>query len=212
MPRPNYLECVKNRINTFETGTVFTATDFADIADAKTVHMSLTRLTDENTIRKVTRGIYLKPKFSTLLNEELHARPDDVAHSIARNYGWTIIPSDAAALNVLGLSTQVPAKWQYISNGPYKEYNINGTQISFKHTNKNTELTQVSYKTALVIRALKALGKNNVSESEIRSISEKLSESEINTLVCEAKYSTSWIYEIIKTIGREVCNAQNSEN
>ena len=203
MSRPNYIEQIKNRIDFLEEGSVFTAADFADIADSKTVHMSLSRLTDENEIRKVMRGVYMKPKFSILLNEELQARPDDVAHLIARNYGWTIIPSDASALNLLGLSTQVPAKWQYISDGPYKEYSLGDLKISFKHTNKNTELTQVSYKTAIVIRAIKALGKNRITNREIQMISERLSKPEKEALLREAKYSTSWIFEIIKRIYQE---------
>lgn len=200
MSRPNYLEQITNRINNLEEGTIFMATDFADITDAKTVHMSLSRLTDEKTIKKVMRGIYMKPKFSTLLNEELNANPNDVALLIAKHFGWTIIPSDATALNLLGLSTQVPAKWQYISDGPYKEYMLGDSKISFKHTNKNTELTQVSYKTAIVIRAIKALGKNRITENEIKMISKKLTESEKETLFNESKYCTSWVFEIIKRI------------
>lgn len=208
MSRPRYLNQIKNRIDEFEPRAVFTASDFADITDVKTAHMSLSRLTKENVIRKVCRGIYLKPKFSKFLNEELKARADDIAHAIARNFGWTIIPSDATALNLLGLSTQVPAKWQYISDGPYKEFDIDGTTISFKHTNKNSELARVSYQTALVIRALKALGKENISESVIRAVSDRLNTTEKQELLSEAKYSTSWIYEAVKQICREdnVCD------
>ena len=203
MPRPNYLEQVRSRIISLKPGSIFTAADFSDIADTKSIHMCLSRLSDDLLVRKVARGIYLKPKFSALLNEELPARPDDVAQAIARNYGWTIIPSDATALNLLGLSTQIPAKWQYISDGPYKEYHIGEADISFKHTNKKTELTRVSYKTAIVIRALKALGNGNVSKAEIKSISERLSEAEKKAIISEAKYCTSWIYETIKSICQE---------
>lgn len=203
MPRPKYLEQVKKRIEGFEKGTVFSAGDFADIADAKTIHMSLSRLEADRIIRKVIRGIYLKPKFSKLLNEELQAAPNDVAKSIARNFGWTIIPSGDTALNLLGLSTQVPANWQYISDGPYKEYLIDNAKISFKHTNKNTELTQVSYNTAMIIRALKALGKERITKHEIDIISQQISKSEKQKILVEAKYSTSWIYEAIKQICKE---------
>ena len=203
MPRPNYLEQVRSRIISLKPGSIFTAADFSDIADTKSIHMCLSRLSDDLLVRKVARGIYLKPRFSAMLNEELPARPDDIAQAIARNYGWTIIPSEATALNLLGLSTQIPAKWQYVSDGPYKEYRIGNTSISFKHTNKSTEITKVSYKTAIVIRALKALGKENISDAEIRTISERLSDAEKQALISESKYCTAWIYEIIKRICRE---------
>ena len=200
MTRPNYIEQIEKRIYEIEPGTVFAASDFADITDTKTVHMSLTRLTGEKLIEKVIRGIYYKPRYSKLLGEKLDARPDDVARTLARNYGWTIVPSDATALNVLGLSTQVPTRWQYISDGPYKEYDIGKSKIIFKHTNKNTELTKVSYKTALVIRALKAIGKDDMTEAVLSEISNRLTKQEKECLLAEAKYSTSWVYELIKRI------------
>lgn len=37
--------------------------------------------------------------------------------AIARKYNWTIAPSGNTALNLLGLSTQVPSKWKYVSYG-----------------------------------------------------------------------------------------------
>ena len=37
------------------------------------------------------------------------------------------------ALNQLGLSTQVPADWTYISSGPYKEYTFGNVTLTFSH-------------------------------------------------------------------------------
>ena len=54
-----------------------------------------------------------------------------MAKAIARNYNWTIAPTGDAALNLLGISTQVPSKWEYVSSGPYKEYNIEGHRSVF---------------------------------------------------------------------------------
>lgn len=203
MIRPNYNEQVKNRIIEGNDGCIYIASDFADIADTKTIHMSLKRLCDEGLLRKVLRGVYMKSRYSTFLNEYIPARPDDVARAIARNYGWNIIPSDMAALNLLGLSTQVPSVWEFISDGPYKEYSFDDVTLKFKHTNLNSELTQVSYKTALIIRALKSIGRENITEGILSSISSSLSSEEKELILKEAKYSTSWIFELLKVICRE---------
>lgn len=204
MCRANYQEQTDKRIARLASGTVFTASDFADIADAKTIFMSFTRLANEGKVAKVMRGVYMKPRYSSFLHENIPPRVDDVAHAIARNYGWNIVPSGVTALNILGLSTQVPASWEYVSDGPYKTYGFNDISIRFRHTNKNTELTQVSHKTAVLIQALKALSKDRVDEDAIRILSAGLTAEEKQTILKEAQYCTAWIYEIIK----KICEAE----
>lgn len=210
MNRPGYLEQIKHTIDQAEPGTVFLASDFADVADNKTVHMSLVRLTEQGKLQRIMRGLYMKPRYSKLLGENVPGRPDDIARAIARNYGWNICPSDMAALNIAGLSAQVPSVWEYISDGPYKTYDYDNSRIIFRHTNRNTELTSVSEKSALIIRALKALGKENVSEETIRILSDKLCKEDKKILLEESKYSTSWIYEVIRQICKEQENVSDS--
>ena len=166
MARPNYLNEIKRRILTYESGTVFVAADFADITDKKTASVGLSRLESEGVIRRILRGVYDKPAYNRFLGEFVAPIPDKVAHAIARNFGWTIVPCGDTALNLLGLSTQVPAVWVYVSDGTYKEYSYDNTTIQFKRTT-NKEVSKLSYKTALVIQALKALGKDNIDEMVI---------------------------------------------
>ena len=92
-----------------------------------------------------------------------------IARAVARSHGWTIVPTGEAALNRLGLSTQVPARWQYLSDGPTKTYSWSGGTIVFKHrTNKET--TKLSSKTAMVVQALKALGKEHIDKGVIAGL------------------------------------------
>ena len=100
---------------------------------------------------------------------------------------------------MLGLSTQVPAVWLYVSDGTYKEYTYGNTIIKFKRTT-NKEISKVSYKTALVIQALKALGKENITNEIINKIIQTTTDDEKATMFAEAKYATAWIYDIIKEI------------
>lgn len=201
MARPNYLNEIKRRILTYESGTVFVAADFADITDKKTASVGLSRLESEGVIRRILRGVYDKPAYNRFLGEFVAPIPDKVAHAIARNFGWTIVPCGDTALNLLGLSTQVPAVWVYVSDGTYKEYLYDNTTIQFKRTT-NKEVSKLSYKTALVIQALKALGKDNIDEMVISRLQKKLTAEEKKAMVSEAKAVTSWIYEYLKQICR----------
>ena len=194
-----YTRQIRERIVTAEDGTVFIASDFADIADTTTIRQSLKRLTGSGLLRRIVNGIYEKPKYSKLLNEYVAANPEAVAKALARSYHWTIAPCGNTALNLLGLSTQVTAVWSYISDGPYKTYEWNSTKIEFKHRT-NKEITGLSYMTSLVIQALKTLGKTNVTPEIIRTLSDKLTEADKEAMLKEATESTDWVYDTIRKI------------
>ena len=203
MKRPDNLEQVKNRIKDAKDGSVFIPSDFFDIAEAVKINMCLDRLEETGELQRVMRGIYVKPRYSALLNKNVPPRSDDIAKAIARNYGWTIVPCGDTALNMLGLSTQVPAVWLYVSDGPYKTYEADGMTLKFKHTDNKNEIINISYKTALVVQALKALGKGNVTDKELHSISKLLTENEKAQMLVEAMRVTTWVYELMRKICKE---------
>ncbi|MBR5410512.1 MAG: hypothetical protein IK104_07545 [Clostridia bacterium] len=199
MDRPDYLNEIRNRIKAEKYGSVFVATDFADITENVKIGVCLSRLEEEKTLLRIMRGVYYKPEYSSLLGEYIAPAPDAVAHAIARNFGWTIVPCGDTALNLLGLSTQVPAAWVYVSDGPYKEYAYGDVVIKFKRT-ANKDISHLSFKTALTIQALKALGKEHITDSVTERLKRILSEKEQIKMLIEAKATTAWVYKIIKTI------------
>ena len=202
MKRPDYLNQIRGNIEKAENGSVFVSTDFTDITDKKTVNMGLIRLADEGLIKKILFGVYYKPEFSKLLGEAVAPSPNKVAHALARNFGWTIVPCGDTALNLLGLSTQVPSQWVYVSDGAYKEYTFDNTTIKFKRTT-NKEISKVSYKTALTIQALKALGKENITGQVILRLKKILTDEEKEKMLAESKSATSWVLEFIKVICKD---------
>ena len=202
MKRPDYLNQIRGNIERAEAGSVFVSTDFTEITDKKTVNMGLIRLADEGLIKKILFGVYYKPEFSELLGETVAPSPNKVAHALARNFGWTIVPCGDTALNLLGLSTQVPSQWVYVSDGAYKEYTFDNTTIKFKRTT-NKEISKVSYKTALTIQALKALGKENITEQVISRLKKILTDEEKEKMLAESKSATSWVLELIKVICKD---------
>ena len=202
MKRPDYLNQIRANIEKAENGSVFVSTDFTDITDKKTVNMGLIRLADEGLIKKILFGVYYKPEFSKLLGEAVAPSPNKVAHALARNFGWTIVPCGDTALNILGLSTQVPSQWIYVSDGAYKEYTFDNTTIKFKRTT-NKEISKVSYKTALTIQALKALGKENITGQVILRLKKILTDEEKEKMLAESKSATSWVLELIKVICKD---------
>lgn len=198
----NYSKQILTRIEKAEAGAVFIGSDFIDIANSETVRRNMNRLVEQGIIRRVIRGVFEKPKYSKFLGEYVAVDPDEVAKALARAYQWTIIPCGETALNMLGLSTQVPAVWCYFSDGPYKTYEWDSTRIEFKRRS-NKEITGLSYMTALVIQALKTLGKENVTEEIVEKLSMKLSERDKANLMNEGRRSTAWVFDRIREISGE---------
>lgn len=194
-----YTHQIRERILAAADGTIFTSSDFSDIADNNTIRQNMLRLVNEGVLRRIINGVYEKPKYSKLLGEYVAADPDAVAKALARSYHWTIAPCGNTALNMMGLSTQVTAVWSYISDGPYKKYEWNSTRLEFKHRT-NKEITGLSYMTALLVQALKTLGKEHITQDTIETLSGKLSRDEKAAAIREAAESTDWVYKYIKQI------------
>ena len=199
MARVNYFEQILSRIESMAKGEVFIISDFSDLADVATVRKALSRLEEDGKIRRIMRGVYENPKFNDFLGEYVKPHPDKIAKALARNYGWTIVPCGDTALNMLGLSTQVPAVWLYVSDGNYREYTCGNFVIQFKRTT-NKEISKISFKTALVIQAIKALGKDKITGDVIEKIRSLTTDKEKELMFVEAKYATAWIYDVIKEI------------
>lgn len=193
---------IKGLISQANPETVFVASDFSHIAPVNTVRQCLSRLEKSQHIVRIMRGVYYQPAYSELLQEYEAPSPHHVAMALARNFGWTSAPSGAAALNMLGLSTQVPAHWSYVSDGPYRSFSFGNINIEFKHCSAK-KISGMSPKTALVIQAIKALGKENIDEENLQKIRRNLSAEEKIALLEEAKRTTVWIYEAIKKICRQ---------
>lgn len=180
-------------------GSVFTPKDFIDLASHETIRQILSRLERAGTIRRLLRGIYEYPDYNKLLNRLSPANPDAIAQALARAHGWTILPSGETAQNMLGLSTQLPASWEYFSDGPNKKYLWEGGNITFKHrTNKET--TALSPTTALLVQALKSLGQEHVDEKTLEAIRRRIDRKQCILALKEARYATSWVYEIIRKL------------
>lgn len=198
--KKQYQKEIERRVVTAQEGEVFIPSDFFDIAESTTIHKILERLVEKKLIRKIGRGLYDKPIFSLLLQEYQVSKIEEIAQALARNYNWHIVPAGDTALNLLGLSTQVAAHWTYLSDGPYRVYTFGNTSLQFKHT-ANKNISKMSQRSALIIQALRALGKEVITDTGMLDhISKTLGSEDKKNLLVEARYSTAWIYKTVKIL------------
>ena len=181
-------------------GWVFSSSDLLDRFSRQQVDNILSDLVGEGKIRRIARGMYEYPRYSKLLKKELSPDIDQVARAYARKFNWRIEISGESALNLPGLSTQVQGRYLYLSDGPNRVYDIMGTTLEFK----KSALKNVGFKykeSALIVQALRALGKEHIDKHVIAKIREKIDLQKCPKILKDTKSTTNWIYETIK----EVC-------
>jgi hypothetical protein len=196
-------EQIINKITSMPKGSVFTLSDLSEVADYKAINLTVARLEKEGLVRRILRGVYDYPKLNETSGEPIDTNPDDVAKAIARNFVWNIIPSGERCLYILKLTDKQVTDYSYLSDGPSKEYEYDGIKITYKQIAKR-EISKIAYKTAIIVHALKTLGKEADFSKPIQHLASTLNKQEKEFLLQDAKYVTDWVYEIIK----EICNTK----
>jgi hypothetical protein len=193
---------IETRILVAEPGTVFIASDFSDLGSRDNVNQVLSRLVRCGDIISAVRGVYGKPRWSKYLQVWINPSPYRVAHAIARRNGWVISPSADVALNELGLDTQVPAHYDYVSTGPSKSYVYGVQRIHMTH-HSGRDLIGFSPHSMLLNLALREIGHEKATPALARQLSKRLASEDIDTYVDETRNGTLWMHEFAKVM-REV--------
>lgn len=195
-------EKIISRIYGRGRGWAFTKTDFVAGFGEANIHQALSALARAGRIRRVCHGVYDYPRHSELLGQALSPDIDQVAAALARKFNWRIQPSGDAALNLLGLSTQVPGRWVYLSDGPSREYPIGGDgrqTLAFR----KSALKDTGFKhreSGLLVQALKALGKERVDAKVIETLRSRLEPKLRRRILDDTRAVSGWILQIIKQI------------
>ncbi|MEK6231077.1 MAG: DUF6088 family protein [Luteolibacter sp.] len=191
-----------SRIYGHQRGWAFSKIDFLDLGSDAAIRKALSRLEIKGTIRRVLRGVYDYPRISTLLDEPMGPALDELASALARKSGWRIQPSENTALNLLGLSTQIPVQSVYLSDGPSKAYEIGNRQLIFK---KKT-LKESGFKhreSELIVQALKALGRERIDTGVRQKLSEQWTPDLWQKILRDTKTAPAWVCDIIRNLAKE---------
>ena len=183
-------------------GWAFSQADFADLGTRAAIDKSLQRLAAQGTVRRTIRGIYDYPKHSERLGRDLSADLDQVARALARKFGWRIQATGPAALNLLGLSTQVPGRIAYLSDGPDRTYRVGGQELAFEHT----VLKEAGFKyreSALLVQALKTLGPDRIGADTAQKLRAFLGSGLRAKVLRDTRTASGWIRDTILRICRE---------
>lgn len=199
---------IAEKIAAIGPGKAFTAADFTDLTSARNAGNVLGRMYARGKLARAIRGVYYVSERSALLGTEVPASVDEVVRAVARANKWIVTPAGDAALNALGLDTQVPAHHVYVSSGPYKTYSYGPYTIELRHR-ANRDLLDCSPVTCTIVQALKALGKDGANDKVVATLARNLNDEDVETFLGESRGLTSWIAETAKKIWEERHDGQN---
>lgn len=190
---------IVNNIKKCGRGTIFFPSTFMSYGDIKSVSKSLERLTNDAVIIRLANGIYLYPKIDKKLGlGVLYPSIEDIAIQIAKRDRARIAPTGAYALNLLGLSTQVPMNVVFLTDGSPRKIRLgNNKIITFKHTIPKN-LSFVNKTVQLATFALKEIGQSNVNEEHLETLKHVFSAINEKSIEADYKLMPAWIRKIIK--------------
>jgi len=186
---------VFKKIKDNKRGKIFFPTNFSKFGSDDAIHQALKRLTEKDILLRIAHGIYLYPKTDPELGI-LYPPIDEIAKAIAKRDKARVIPTGVQALNLLGLSSQVPMKVVYLTDGAQRNISIGNQSVKFKKTSPRNLATKGEI-SGLVIQALREIGKGNASADQVRIIHELLQKEDPAIIKHDASLAPAWISRII---------------
>ena len=175
-------------------GWVFTPDHFKALGSRDAIASALKRHKQAGLIRQLARGLYDYPKIDKQLGC-LQPSNDNIARALAGRDATRLQPSGAYAANLLGLSTQVPMKVMYLTDGRSRTVQIGKRQIILKQTTPRYMATAGKI-SGTVIQALRHLGQKHVDAQVIAQIDRLLDDDAHKQLMKDIRYAPAWIADI----------------
>ena len=189
---------IRNIIEKADYNSLFAPKDFISFTSYDNAKVILNRLEKEGLIKRLIDGIFYKPRFSVEMNDYFAISPYAFIDKISSIYDWNICLYGESALNYLSLSTQVPSQYVFISDGPYREYDLEGIKVKFKHT--NMKFLTLSFKTKTAIESIKFIGKDKLTIEDINQLKRELNNKEKEELYGYKKYAPVWMHKVLERI------------
>ena len=179
-------------------GKIVVPSDFEPSYGVENTKKALLRLSKEGFLEHLARGIYLFPEEDELLGI-LYPDIVTIAEQIALRDRAQIIPTGAQAMNLLGLSTQVPLNAVFLTDGSPRTIKVGNRTIKFKRVSPKN-LAAKGNISGLAIQALREIGKENLTDEQLETIMTQLKNEDPENLYHDMRLAPSWIADIFGNI------------
>lgn len=195
---------IEKKLTKGKRGHLFFLSDFRGLGSEAAIRKALSRLSKEGKIKRIAQGIYLLPEKDPVLGELMPSMAS-VAEAIAKKEHIRIKPVGSYALHKLGLTTQVPMKLVYLTDGAARTIRIGKNTIKFKPTTPK-KLASEGELSSLIIQALQELGTENLEPNIRTRIKELLLKEDRKKLMKDIKLAPGQISDYLFSLLNEASN------
>lgn len=170
-------------------GTPVAAKALLHLGNRAAVDQALSRLAERSQLMRAGRGIYFLP-----VTSRFGTRAPSVelaVEALAAQRGEVIVPSGAAAANTLGLTTQVPVRWVYLTSGRSRKMKVGKQMVELRHA-PSWQLAMAQRPAGAAVRALAWLGPEN-ADAALSTLKRKLAPTAFIELVEAAPQFPTWL-------------------
>lgn len=196
------MESSKNQIQTkiskSSFGEIFFLDDFVKYGSSENIRKVLSRLEEDGVFIRLAQGIYLKPKKDPLLGI-IYPTTEEIAKQIVQRDKARIAPTGVMALFLLGLTTQIPLKAVYLTDGSQREIKIGKRSIKFKKTVPRSFAIKNGL-LHLIVQAFKEVGQEGVTEDFLEKITSAIRRLESKVVDTQLRFAPVWIQKIIANL------------
>ena len=186
---------IRSRIYGHGRGWVFTPKHFRDLGSTAAVDSCLRRLKAAGTIRQLARGLYDYPVNDPILGT-VAPSADGIARALVARDAIRMQPSGSYAANVLGLSTQVPSRIVFLTDGPARKVKLGKREIILQHTTPRNMATAGRISGTL-IQALRHLGQDQVDDTVLAILRRHVAAADQAILRKDLVHAPVWISDLL---------------
>jgi len=124
-------EQIMERTRSLPEGAPIAAKSLLHLGSRAAVDQALSRLVRRGRLLRAGRGVYVRP-FEGRFGVRTPA-VEKVVRAVGEQRGEIVASNGAAAANALGLTTQVPIRMVYLTNGPSRTLNVGKQTVELKH-------------------------------------------------------------------------------
>jgi hypothetical protein len=182
------------RVKRWGRGCVVLPIHFLDLGSRQAVGVALHRLAKAKYIRRLSRGVYDYPVIDPLLGQ-LSPSIDAITKALTQRDRIRLQPSGGYALNLLGLSEQVPARIVFLTEGQSRAIKIGPRTILLRRTTPRNVAT-AGHLSGLVIQAFRTLGKKHVTPARIEKLRSTIPFKQRQELLRDIALAPAWMHPL----------------
>ena len=170
-------------------GTPVLAKGLMHLGNRAAVDQALSRLVRRGALLRAGRGVYVLPVRSQFCRRAPSV--DKTVEGLAAARGERVANSGAMAANVLGLTTQVPAKHVFLTSGPNRMLMLGREEVELRHA-PGWQLVLPGRRAGEAVRALAWLGRDRAGTAAA-AVRQQLREDEREELASVSAQMPGWL-------------------